>query len=490
MTLVAMRTLLACLAALMCVADDLSAQVNQTAIQPLDPPTKGSGGPPPRYPDNNPESDTTLRQLANSCQVHGQWKAAAYYWMRLVSLYGKAEDRVSLGIAQLHTGKDAEAIVSLQAAIAAIPDSFDAWANLGVAQSRVQQYDQAVVSLQKAMTLNAGEFQTRLTLAKALASAFRLNEALAMALDCEQRAPRNGEVLELLGQIQLLSGQPSEALSAFERLATQRNLTATEEAEVGRTLLLLDRPADARSHFLRALSLDATLTGTHFDLARCAHRMHDRDVEKQEESLAATEVRCSDQQAAAMTLVADANQLENTGDRIAASRRYHQALLMVCGSPQLIYEVARGLVDLGEFGDAAQLLDSASKQNITSADILTLNALLLESKGKYEAAEVDLRNALRQEPSSVLALTNMGALLGKHGRLSEAERLLESAIEMDPQAQDTLVDLALLKAARNDTQEANALLRRALNSPGDHSRAVTALNALCATELANCSQKQ
>nr|WP_306459725.1 tetratricopeptide repeat protein [Edaphobacter lichenicola] len=483
-----MRTLLTGLA-LICMASEPVAQVKQTAIPPLDQLVKSDGGLSQKYSDINAESNVTLRTLADSSQANGQWKAAAYYWMRLVSLYGKADDRISLGIAQLHMGKDAEAIVSFQAAIVTNPASFDAWANLGVAHSRVQQYDQAVVSLQKALTLNPGEFQTRLTLAKALTSVFRFKEALAIALDCEQRAPKDPEVLGLVGQIQLFSGQPGEALSAFERLALQRTLTATEEADAGRTLMLLDRPSEARTHFLRALSLDSALTGIHFDLARCARRMHDRDIEEQEDSLAKAELRCTNQQAEALALVCDADQFESNGDRIAASMRYHQALPLVCGSPKLIYEVARGLVNLGEFGAAAQLLESAHKENITSANILTLQALLVESNGKFEAAEADLREALNLEPSSILALTNMGALLGKQGRLSEAEDYLESATEIDPQAQDTLVDLALIKAARNHIEEANALLRRALKSPGNHSRAVTALNALCATEVATCSQK-
>lgn len=89
-------------------------------------------------------------------------------------------------------------------------------------------------------------------------------------------------------------------------------------------------------------------------------------------------------------------------------------------------------------------------------------AMLLDSMGKPEKAEVDLREILAQEPDNAVALNALGyILITKTDRLDEARTYLERALEIDPDNPAILDSMGWLLHLQGQEEKALDYLSRA-----------------------------
>jgi tetratricopeptide (TPR) repeat protein len=154
------------------------------------------------------------------------------------------------------TGRPDEAIKSLKAILASEPDSAEAHLLLGIAYRTAGSADlmgEAVAELRQALALNPGFIPARYYLAHIyldLGRYERAREELDAAL---ADAPRNAQVLTLLGEVERLLRNPQRSLDVLTRALEIDASSAQAHYYVGLTLLDLGRPAEALKELERVV---------------------------------------------------------------------------------------------------------------------------------------------------------------------------------------------------------------------------------------------
>jgi tetratricopeptide (TPR) repeat protein len=146
------------------------------------------------------------------------------------------------------TSRPDEAIRGLKAILATEPDSAEAHLLLGIAYRTAGSADlmgEAVAELRQALALNPGFIPARYYLAHIyldLGRYERAREELDAAL---ADAPRNAQVLTLLGEVERLLRNPKRSLDVLKLALTIDASSAQAHYYVGLTLLDLGRAAEA-----------------------------------------------------------------------------------------------------------------------------------------------------------------------------------------------------------------------------------------------------
>jgi tetratricopeptide (TPR) repeat protein len=228
-------------------------------------------------------------------------------WVRFglllnIGMYGGAQptpddDNYSRGVAYLHEGRLNEALPFLVKATALSPDSADAWKALGLTHLGLKHYAEAIDPLRHACERSSGEEDACYLAGRTLSLLARYDEAveplekaLRTAAQGQDQAKVNraialnlanlGNAVEAerhfhaairadrpatdaredprldYGAFLIRQGRAGEALEPLKQtLATSPNSPAGN-AETGRALLDLDRPAEALPYLQRAVAID------------------------------------------------------------------------------------------------------------------------------------------------------------------------------------------------------------------------------------------
>jgi tetratricopeptide (TPR) repeat protein len=134
---------------------------------------------------------------------------------------------MSMGIARLRTGRFADAISLLEAAVSAHGNSSEAHRIVGTAYAAAGDDTRAVEHLRRAISIAPDDERSRLALARVLRDAGRLDAAAESLRDTLVAMPRSGEARWMLGDVLEKSGGGLEAAREIEAAAATTVIAGT-----------------------------------------------------------------------------------------------------------------------------------------------------------------------------------------------------------------------------------------------------------------------
>ncbi|MCM0020754.1 MAG: tetratricopeptide repeat protein, partial [Tagaea sp.] len=190
-------------------------------------------------------------------------------------------------------------------------------------------------------------------------------------------------------------------------------------------LLGLDRAAEARAAFARALDLDPALSPARAWLANDALTRGDYPAAREHFTVL---VEASDATAQSWTGLALATHA--LGDAAGALPAYRRARALAPDDIAALNGLGAALLDTGAVQEARALLESAGATAWGPLQANLGNAR--RATGDLEGAILALRRAAELEPANALTQANLGAALGEAGRLGEAIAACRAALAADP----------------------------------------------------------
>ena len=168
------------------------------------------------------------------------------------------DDRVLLGSSYVKTGRFADAIPHLTAALGREPRNAIVHSNLGGAYLGLGRMPEALRHFQQSAQLAPRDERARLNLADALEKSGRVKEAAAAYRAAISINEDSLEAHARLGALLNSAGRPTEALPHFRRLAAIRPGSANVHNDLATTLAAAGLTEEAVRHLRRALEIDPT----------------------------------------------------------------------------------------------------------------------------------------------------------------------------------------------------------------------------------------
>lgn len=160
-------------------------------------------------------------------------------------------------------------ITQLQKAISLVPNHFDANFSLGRAYFGNGEIDKAVISFQQAISIQPGNPQARFFLATALERAGNTAQALAEYRKVLELSPNNADGNLGLGVLLIKTegDRSEEGLNALQKAVVLDPNLYEARIVLGKTLIHLNRAAEAIIHLQKAAELARKNPEPHFQLA-------------------------------------------------------------------------------------------------------------------------------------------------------------------------------------------------------------------------------
>lgn len=299
-----------------------------------------------------------------------------------------------------------------------MPDSVDAQHLLALIKARQGQLADAEALMRRTIALQPGRAEFRLNLGNLLRRAGRQAEAAeeygaALQVDPGFRAAR----LALL-RLQAQSGQASTAEAHARELLRQNSRDAEAWSGLGAALRAQARLAEAESAYRRALALRPDYAIARHNLGALLSQLH-----RAEEAL--TEL-----------------------DRAA-----RQGAL----SPELCFNRARALIELGRFDEAEAALLGALQRDGSYLDAHVTLARLRFVRGDPSFAR-ELEAAVARDGRRIQFALALAQLLRGAGRLEQAEALLREALRVNGAAPGLQLELVAMLQEAHRVEEALAVI--------------------------------
>jgi tetratricopeptide (TPR) repeat protein len=120
------------------------------------------------------------------------------------------------------------------------------------------------------------------------------------------------------------------------------------------------------------------------------------------------------------------------------------------------------LVDKGSDARALAAANAALEAYPENVSLRYARAMLLDSMGRYQAAEADLRMIIEADPDNAVALNALGYILTtRSDRYTEARSMIEQALELDPENPAILDSMGWVLFKQGNTDQALDYLTRA-----------------------------
>mgnify|MGYP001265785958 CR=1 FL=1 len=122
----------------------------------------------------------------------------------------------------------------------------------------------------------------------------------------------------------------------------------------------------------------------------------------------------------------------------------------------------------GKLEEARKCYQNLISQGLKNHMVFTNLAIILQSLGKYEEAEILLRKAIELKPNLAEAHFNLGNVLTKLGRIKEAELPTRKAIELKPNFVEAHANLGSILSNQKRLEEAVLSTRKAIELKSDY----------------------
>lgn len=388
------------------------------------------------------------------------------------------------GRLMFNRGKPAEAARAFRAALAKDPAFRDAAYNLGIAESALGRNDAARSAFRKALALTP-EFLRATNALAALEIRLR-NYAVASSLlaDALRAAPDDFDTLYNFGVLYGDQEQLEESARFFGLAASRRPGSAETRNNLGRALIRLRRPADARGHLEEAARLNPKLPEPVFNLGTLledekklaeAGALYRKTLELDpgfaEAAFRLGNLSLADAQAALGA--ADAKAAEAAfGD---ARTWYARAVTINPAYPEALYNLSLTLLQLRRLDEAAATARRLVKVAAGLANHHFILGTVELQRGQAAEAERAFRAALKLDPGCVDCVMRLGSLLFQTGKLEQAATLMRSRVKQDPKSVDAQFLLGMILVRQGELPAARRAFEAVHELKPEHLEAINHL---------------
>jgi len=325
------------------------------------------------------------------------------------------------------------------------------------------RHGQAVQTIDETLSANPADLDALSTKAMALASAGRLLEAKAAAVEWLSLDPQNLGALETLAHVENVLGEHERSLSLFRALASHKGLDEN-----------LARMIEAQERALERKRLNDTYARANELSSK--HR-YDEAVQILDQVLSA--------------VPADLNALLTKGGILASAGRLREASAIIAKALALDPENLSGLETLayvesalGEHEHSLSLFRQVASRRGVDDNLARMienekraveqkqlrdayaRATELSNKQRFDEALQIVERVIASRPADPNALVTKGAILTSAGRLPDARATLLGALAVDPRNVGALEALAYVESALGDHEHSLSLFRRLASYKG------------------------
>jgi protein O-GlcNAc transferase len=295
-------------------------------------------------------------------------------------------------------GRTNEAIDCYNRVIQVQPSMVEALVNRGSLLARMGRHNHALADFESALTLKPDFVPALFNRGAALEQLERPEEALGSYDRTLALQPGHIEAMGNRGGTLRALKRPAEALAAFERLLEAQPNNAMAHYNRGVTLMDLSRVGEALSAFDRALGIDSGLAVAHGNRATALNALG-----RGEEALAAYDRAPQD-----FTTLSEKGALLHDLHRFAEALAIYDAALAI--KPDAIIMRNRGgvLQNMGRMEEARAAYDAALTLNPGLVEALSNRAQLVWQHFKdHDAAITDLENLVKIDPYRDFAVSHL-----------------------------------------------------------------------------------
>lgn len=334
----------------------------------------------------------------------------------------------------LKEGQPAQARKRFEAILKADPDHLQAMLALADLSLKNQDEKGYVRWLEKAAQAHPRALPPRIALTRHLLAKGEKNKALAIAREAVEANPDNPAALDLLGTIQLATGDQVNALTTFTTLTKKANQSPEAYLHLAMAQLANQQLPDARASLQRALQLKPGHLQSQDALIRLEM------AEKKPEAALKIARQIQTQHPKSPLGFAREGDIQVSQKRFpAAIQAYEQALAKGAASDELI-KLHRAYLQAGDAKSADLRLTAWIKQHPDHHAVRAYAANYYMASGRNKDAIAQYQEIQRRTPANVIVLNNLAGLYQREGD-SRARATAEQALKLapnNPSVQDTL----------------------------------------------------
>lgn len=128
--------------------------------------------------------------------------------------------------------------------------------------------------------------------------------------------------------------------------------------------------------------------------------------------------------------------------------------------PDIVAQLAQGLLQLGAWKDAAEMLRVAQPHLKPTAALLTVVGETQFAAGEIEQSKQTVASALVTDPNNIEALKTAASLAAAQQDWATAEQILDRAMSVGPPRDDVLRQIVYLEIAKGDLRAAHEVAQR------------------------------
>ena len=258
----------------------------------------------------------------------------------------------------------------------------------------------------------------------------RFDEAESLYRQILETAPRNPDVLNLLGLVAQAKGIHNEAGELFYKAVCEAPTHAPFYFNLALSLDLWDKPHEALDNYRKALKIDPGIKEAWNNIGTLCQKLGQAaEAETAYRRAAALDSEYAEPRVNLARMKKDLSEL-----KALAKRFPHDALSL--------YFLADEHYRAGEYDLAAEYATQASANAPTDAEIKILSGLICLAQENTAEARICFQKALALDPRSVPALVNLANLETAAGEYETAEKHYKRALELSPQNLDAHINYA------------------------------------------------
>ena len=284
--------------------------------------------------------------------------------------------------------------------------------------------------LDRALHKDPDNIEIRLTYAKMLIEAQRLDDSLRQFEILNDEHPNNPDIIHALGVLSVELERYRAATNYFDQLIQLGQKVGDAHFYLG---LIAEKKGDTKSaldHFLKVEGNNQADARIH--MAKIL--AHQDKLNEARELI--QQLRYESPQNGLKLLLIEADILRDVQQYKLAQEVYDQGLELYEDNPELLYARALNAADLGRVDLLEQDLHRLLKLQPDHADALNaLGYTLADQTGRLEEAKGYILKALALKPDSPAILDSMGWVEYRMGNLPEALKYLQQAAAISPDAE-------------------------------------------------------
>lgn len=258
----------------------------------------------------------------------------------------------------------------------------------------------------------------------------RFDEAESLYRQILETAPRNPDVLNLLGLVAQAKGIHNEAVELFYKAVCEAPTHAPFYFNLALSLDLWDKPHEALDNYRKALKIDPGIKEAWNNIGTLCQKLGQAaEAETAYRRAAALDSEYAEPRVNLARMNNDLSEL-----KALAKRFPHDALSL--------YFLADEHYRTGEYDLAAEYAAQAAANAPTDAEIKILSGLICQAQENTAEARICFQKALALDPRSVPALVNLANLETAAGEYETAEKHYKRALELSPQNLDAHINYA------------------------------------------------